>query len=99
MDFEVNDLEKILESLEEGTLKLAYTEHFLEKMEHRNIDDDDVYYKLVGGRPKQIRKFEKGSNLFELSYEWDEANDIIVIIVLSQAFSVDIITAFLRELV
>jgi len=95
--YTIDDVKEILPRLKEDPMRTILTEHFLEKIEHRGIDEGRIYEILENQMPKAISKFRDSNVNFELTYEWDEAEDLSVILTAHPPYSVILISAYLRE--
>lgn len=94
---DTEDLKKVLHHLKEDPMRIILTEHFIEKLEERGIDEGMVYRKLEHARPKSIRKLPEPYDAFEVSYYWMKNERLIVNLLLFLPDSVILITAFIRS--
>lgn len=94
---DADDLKKVLKHLKEDPMRTILTEHFIEKLEERGIDEEMVYRKLEHARPKSIRKLLEPYDAFEVSYYWMKKERLIVNLLLFLPDSVILITAFIRS--
>ena len=78
-------------------MRVLLTEHFLEKMEHRCIDDDIICDVVANRTPKSIVKFKDSGINFELTYDLDDEEDLVVILAAHPPRSVILVSAYFRE--
>ncbi len=97
MTYTIKTIEGILPYLKEDVMRMLLTEHFLEKMEHRGIDDDLITDVLADRTPKSIVQFKDSDIHFELTYEWDDEEDLVIIVSAHPPRSVMLISAYFRE--
>ena len=95
--YTVNRLKEILPHLKEDSMRTILTEHFLEKMEHRSIDDDMIYEVLENQNPKSIVRLRDSGIDFKLTYDWDEVEDLVIILAPHLQYCVIIISAYFQE--
>ena len=91
-----DDLKNVLKNLKEDPMRTILTEHFIEKVEERGIDESMVYMKLEHAIPRSVRRISEARDIFELSYYWMKNEKLIIVILLFPPESVVLITAFLR---
>ncbi|WP_458405781.1 hypothetical protein [Methanobrevibacter sp.] len=89
-EYDEDDLREILPHLREDITKVAVTEHFLEKIAHRKLNQILVVDTLENVRPERIEKFPDSRFEFELEF----ANNLIIIITLIPPKTVAILSAF-----
>ena len=94
---DTEDLKKVLNHLKEDPMRTILTEHFIEKVEERGIDEEMVYRKLEHARPNSIQKLPEPYDAFEVSYYWMKKERLIVNLLLFPPDSVILITAFIRS--
>jgi hypothetical protein len=95
--YTIDDVKEILPHLKDDPMRTILTEHFLEKMAHRSIDDDVIYEILENKMPKDIVALEDSNVDFELTYEWDGMEDLAVILSAHPPYSVILISAYFKE--
>lgn len=93
-----DDLKKVLNNLKEDPRRTILTEHFVEKVEDRGIEEKMVYMKLEHVNPRSIRMICDINDIFELSYYWMKNERLIVILSLEPPCRVILITAFIRRI-
>lgn len=92
-----DDLKKVLSNLKDDPMRTILTEHFVEKVEDRGIDENMIYVKLEHAMPKSIRMICDTNGIFELSYYWMKNERLIIILSLEPPCRVILITAFIRS--
>ena len=80
MPYEVEDLKIALANLEGGGVQYVYTEHYVEKISERSIDEMGLDEKIESESPKSIEKLPGHHNRFLLSFSWDEECDLKVFV-------------------
>ena len=95
--YTVDTVKEILPHLKDNPMRTILTEHFLEKMWHRSIDEDVIYEMLENQTPKSITALKDSNVNFELTYECDDGQDLVVILSAHPPFSVILISAYFRE--
>jgi len=95
--YTVDTVKAILPHLKDDPMRTILTEHFLEKIWHRGIDEDRIYEILESQTPKSIAALKDSSVKFELTYRWDDKKDLVVILSARPPFSVILASAYFRE--
>ncbi len=79
MCYSIDNLKDVLEKINGDLWDIAYTEHCLEKLEHRLMDFEFVERKLLEEEPVEIKKMPHMSGYFVLTYKSDGCDVIIVV--------------------
>ena len=95
--YTIGRVKEILPHLKDDPMRTILTEHFLEKIAHRSIDDDRIYEILENQTPKDIVALEDSNIDFELTYAWNEMEDLVVILSAHPPYSVILISAYFKE--
>lgn len=80
MSYSIDDLKKVLQEINGDLWDITYTEHFLEKSDHRLIDVDLIDKKILEDTPIDIGKLSYKNTYFTLTYESGDGNYIHVIV-------------------
>lgn len=93
---DIEHLKKILPDLKEDPMRIIYTEHFLEKIGDRCIDETVVTDALEFTCPVDIEEFESFNLTWKLRYALEGDDVLSVILTMFNLHSVILISAFLE---
>ncbi|MBQ2635965.1 MAG: hypothetical protein IJG09_04575 [Methanobrevibacter sp.] len=92
MSYTIDNLKDVLEKINGDLWDIIYTEHCLEKLEHRLIDFEFVEMKLLEEEPAEIKKFPHMSGYFTLTFKSGDC-DVSVVVSIFNLQSLIIISA------
>ena len=96
MTFEISNLRKVLSKLKDVDESIIYTEHYLEKIGHRKIDEEMVWNKLRDSMPDKIAKLPYGSQRYKVSFVCGD-DELIVFLKLFLPKSIILISAYFKN--
>lgn len=92
MSYSIDDLKNVLKEIKGNLMDIIYTEHYLQKVEHRLIDIDAIERKLLEESPDNIKKFSNSQNYFALTFKSD-GGDVCVVVEIFNLSSLILISA------
>ena len=96
MTFEISNLRKVLSKLKDADESIVYTEHYFEKIAHRNIDEAFVNELILNSQPDGIMKIPHSSQKFRVSFGLGD-DELVVIVHLYIPKKIVLLSAFLKN--
>lgn len=97
MEFEVNDMKDVLTGIENDGKSIFYTEHYLEKIDHRYIHAGMVEDRLFFSKPDDIRKVPMCDYRFELCFDIGDSRELVVVADMFGRNSIILVSAFIKR--
>lgn len=92
MSYSIDDLKNVLKKIKGNLMDIIYTEHYLQKVEHRLIDIDAIERKLLEESPAKIKKFSNSQDNFELTFKSCD-DELCVVVAIFNLSSLILISA------
>ncbi|WP_407415187.1 hypothetical protein [Methanobrevibacter sp.] len=77
--YSTDDLKYILQTINGDLMRIILTEHYLQKLEHRHIDEILIDKKLLEEEPIDIKRVSHSPDDFTLTFKSDEGNISVVV--------------------
>lgn len=79
MGYSIDNLKNVLKKINGDLNDIIYTEHFLQKVEHRLIDIELIERKLLEDSPADIKKVPHFPEYFTLTFKDDDGEVCVVV--------------------
>ena len=93
MGYSIDNLKNVLQKINGDLWDIVYTEHCLEKLEHRLMDFELVEKKLLDDEPIDIKKISHKPDYFMLTFKSDVGGFIRVVVSIFNLNSLILISA------